>query len=240
MAVGGEVLKIGPFKTSNSGNRLAVAESRPHLDNLYMEGTSSMAHVEPKQKSQDPAVKAKRLKRLLANPDFAEAVEFERSGCKKSSRLVSECTELLKQSESTNAAIGKQIEGLNEVQRDYIEQLKENKSLNKVIEAMGRSIKAQSESTIALENTIKAQDEMLELNKKARNPSRVTGGKRGRPQGSKSKAVAFGAEAMPDNDLVTFGTTVEFEAALMYGWTGQETGSGFCDLAPSILHYNWF
>jgi hypothetical protein len=50
--------------------------------------------------------------------------------------------------------------------------------------------------------------EILEL-------SRVTGGKRGRPQGSKSKAVAFGAEAMPDNDLVTFGTAVEFEAALM-------------------------
>jgi hypothetical protein len=33
--------------------------------------------------------------------------------------------------------------------------------------------------------------------------------------GSKSKAVTFGAEAMPDNDLVTFGTTEEFEAALM-------------------------
>jgi hypothetical protein len=24
------------------------------------------------------------------------------------------------------------------------------------------------------------------------------------------------------------------------GWTGQESGSGFCDLAPSILHCNWF
>jgi hypothetical protein len=29
------------------------------------------------------------------------------------------------------------------------------------------------------------------------------GGKRRRPKGSKSKAVTFGAEAMPDNDLVT-------------------------------------
>jgi hypothetical protein len=180
-----------------------------------MEGTSSTAHVEPKQKPQDPAAKAKRLKRLLANPDFAEAVEFERSLVKKSSRLVSECTEHLKQSDSTNAAIGKQIEGLVEVQRDYIEQLKENKQLNKVIEAMGRSIKAQSESIIALENTVKAQDKMLELSKEARNPNRVTGGKRGRPRGSKSKAVTFGAEAMPGNDLVTFGTTAEFEAALM-------------------------
>jgi hypothetical protein len=25
-----------------------------------------------------------------------------------------------------------------------------------------------------------------------------------------------------------------------YGWTGQQSGSGFSDLAPSILHYNWF
>jgi hypothetical protein len=25
-----------------------------------------------------------------------------------------------------------------------------------------------------------------------------------------------------------------------YGWIGQQSGSGFSDLAPSILHYNWF
>jgi hypothetical protein len=25
-----------------------------------------------------------------------------------------------------------------------------------------------------------------------------------------------------------------------YGWIGQQLGSGFFDLAPSILHYNWF
>jgi hypothetical protein len=29
-------------------------------------------------------------------------------------------------------------------------------------------------------------------------------------------------------------------AAGRYGWTGQQSGSGFSDLAPSILHYNWF
>jgi hypothetical protein len=80
---------------------------------------------------------------------------------------------------------------------------------------MRRGIKAQSESIEALENTVEAQDVMLELNKKARNPNRVASRKRGRPQGSKSKAVTFGAEAMPGNDLVTFGTSEEFEAALM-------------------------
>jgi hypothetical protein len=25
-----------------------------------------------------------------------------------------------------------------------------------------------------------------------------------------------------------------------YGWTGHKSSSGFSDLAPSILHYNWF
>jgi hypothetical protein len=25
-----------------------------------------------------------------------------------------------------------------------------------------------------------------------------------------------------------------------YGWTGHKPSSGFSDLAPSILHYNWF
>jgi hypothetical protein len=29
-------------------------------------------------------------------------------------------------------------------------------------------------------------------------------------------------------------------ALLGYGWTGHKSSSGFCDLAPSILHYNWF
>jgi hypothetical protein len=65
------------------------------------------------------------------------------------------------------------------------------------------------------QKAIKDLQAIIELSKKARNPNRVTGGKRGRLRGSKSKAVTFGAEAMPDNDLVTFGTTVEFEAALM-------------------------
>jgi len=182
-----------------------------------MESTSSTAHVEPKQKSQDPAAKAKRLKRLLANPDFAEAVEFERSLVKKYKQFVSEYTEHLKQSESTHAAIGKQIEGLVEVQRDYmhIMQFKENKELNKVIETQNRTIKSQDEVIALHQRSINALKGILELDKKARNPNRVTGRKRGRPQGSKSKAVAFGAEAMPDNDLVTSGTSEEFEAALM-------------------------
>jgi hypothetical protein len=39
-----------------------------------MERTSSTAVVEPKTKSQNPAARAKRVKRLLVNPDFAEAV----------------------------------------------------------------------------------------------------------------------------------------------------------------------
>jgi hypothetical protein len=56
---------------------------------------------------------------------------------------------------------------------------------------------------------------MREIDKKERNPNRVTGRKRGRPQGSKSKAVSFGADAMPDQDLVPFGTRAEVAAALV-------------------------
>jgi hypothetical protein len=29
-------------------------------------------------------------------------------------------------------------------------------------------------------------------------------------------------------------------AAQHYGWIGHKSSSGFSDLAPSILHYNWF
>jgi hypothetical protein len=48
-----------------------------------MLSTVPAAVVEPKGKSQNPGAKAKRLKGLLANPDFAEAVEFERPLVKK-------------------------------------------------------------------------------------------------------------------------------------------------------------
>jgi hypothetical protein len=99
--------------------------------------------------------------------------------------------------------------------KDYIEQLLENKKLNKLIETKNSTVKMQFEVIEGLQRTNQDLMEILELDKRARNPNRVTGGKRGRPKGSKSKSVTFGAEAMPDNDLVPVGTTAEFEAALM-------------------------
>jgi hypothetical protein len=33
---------------------------------------------------------------------------------------------------------------------------------------------------------------------------------------------------------------LELKPRPCYGWTGHISGSGFSDLAPSILHYNWF
>jgi hypothetical protein len=146
MAVGGALLKIGPFKTSKSGKPFGcLGLAFPHLDYLYMEGTSSTADVEPKKKSQDPAAKAKRLKRLLANPDFAEAVEFERSLVKKYKQCVAESAEHLIEAFNATAAIQKQIEGKMEFYKEYTEQLKENKELNKVIEAQNSTIKLQDE-----------------------------------------------------------------------------------------------
>jgi hypothetical protein len=77
-------------------------------------------------------------------------------------------------------------------------------------------IATQSETIKEMKSCIKYQSAAIELNKKARNPNRVAGGKRGRqPLGSKSKAVSCGADAMPDNDLVPFGTRAEIAAALM-------------------------
>jgi hypothetical protein len=101
------------------------------------------------------------------------------------------------------------------LQNNYIEQLLENKQLNKVLETQNSTIKAQDEVIEYKQRAINALKGILELNKKEINPNRVTGGKRGRPKGSKSKAVAFGADAMPDNDLMPFGTRAEVAAASM-------------------------
>jgi hypothetical protein len=180
-----------------------------------MEETTPAAVVEPKKKSQGPGAKAKRLKGLRTSPDFAEAVSEERAAAKmwedQHDNLHRKyMVEMKDQGRWQDKAIANVV-----LQLDYIEQLKENKELNKVIETRKRTIKSQDEVIEYKQRAINALKGILELNKEARNPNRVTGVKRGRPKGSKSKSVTFGADAMPDKDLVTFGTTAEFEAALM-------------------------
>jgi hypothetical protein len=87
------------------------------------------------------------------------------------------------------------------LQNDYIEQLLENKKLVDAIQGYKEDIQQGLEVHGHMNRTIKAQSGIIELYKKEKNPNRVTGGKRGRPKGSKSKAgVSFGADAMPDND----------------------------------------
>jgi hypothetical protein len=76
-----------------------------------------------------------------------------------------------------------------ELKNKYIDQLEGNKVLVDAIQEYKRRIAVQEETIQALRATIKVDDELLELNKKDRNPNRVVGGKRGRPKGSKSKAV---------------------------------------------------
>ena len=167
--------------------------------------------VEPKKKSQEPAAKAKRTKRLLANPGFAEAVSEERAAAKMweeaHDNLHHEYMAVMKEQ-------GKEQDNVIDnvvLQNDYIEQLKENnKHLHRAV-----AITTQFEMIEILKRYIKAQDEMLERNQKAKHPNRVTGGKRSQPKGSKSKAVSFGADAMPDRDLVPFGSRAEVAAALM-------------------------
>ena len=177
--------------------------------------TTPAAVVEPKKKSQEPGAKAKRLKRLRANPDFAEAVQEERLVAKiwedAHDVVDAKCHALLKK---YHACLSER-ESTVELKEELIDELKANRVLVDATQGHKELIAVQEERIRTLRATRDAQDVMLELNKQARNPNRVTGHKRGRPQGSKSKAVTFGAEAMPDNDLVTFGTTEEFEAALM-------------------------
>jgi hypothetical protein len=55
-------------------------------------------------------------------------------------------------------------------------------------------------------------------------------------------ALALHADAHFSN-ICAFSGAVEkghANAVSVYGWTGHKSGSGFSDLAPSILHYNWF
>jgi hypothetical protein len=44
-------------------------------------------------------------------------------------------------------------------------------------------------------------------------------------------------DLFPQRDVV--GTAPSL-GCMLYGWTGQQSSSGFSDPAPSILHYNWF
>ena len=67
-----------------------------------------------------------------------------------------------------------------ELKNKYIDQLEGNKVLVDAIQEYKRLIAVQEETIHALRATIKVDDEILELNKKERNPNRVTGGKRGR------------------------------------------------------------
>ena len=177
--------------------------------------TTPAAVVEPKQKSQDPAAKSKRLKRLRTNPDYAEAVSGEREvAVMWEMAFESSHRKYMAMGEQYLAIVSEKLETL-QTKKDYIEQLLENKKLNKLIETQSSTVKMQFEVIEGLQRTNDDLMEILEVHKRARNPNRLTGGKRGRPIGSKSKSVTFGAEAMPDNDLVPIGTTAEFEAALL-------------------------
>jgi hypothetical protein len=85
--------------------------------------------VEPKKKSQGPGAKAKRLKGLQTNPDFAEAVSEERAAAKmwedQHDSLHREyMVEMKDQGKWQDKAIANVV-----LQLDYIEQLKENKEL---------------------------------------------------------------------------------------------------------------
>ena len=87
--------------------------------------------------------------------------------------------------------------------------MKRNRSLQDDNMLLLRLALANKRELAANERTIAAQESTIQSLQKARNPHRVTGGKRGRPRGSKSKAIRYGADAMPDSDMVPLGTRLE-------------------------------
>ena len=180
-----------------------------------MLSTAPAAVVEPKEKSKNPGAKAKRMKRLRSNPDFVEGVSEERAAAQMWEDRHADLHRKYKAMMDERLSCQREVIDTEELKNEYIAQLKDNKKLIKLMEIQNSTVKMQDEVIEGLQKTNQDLMEILQLDKRARNPNRLTGNKRGRPQGSKSKAVAFGAEAMPDHDLVTFGTTEEFEAALM-------------------------
>jgi hypothetical protein len=174
-----------------------------------MSSTASAAAVGPKQKSQDDTAKAKRMKRLYANPDFVEAVENKRALVKTYQEIHAVHLKEL------DRHARKQDEGLKTLQRELQLQqelhreMKRNRSLQDDNMLLLRLAVANKRELAANERTVAAQESTIQSLQKARNPHRVTGGKRGRPKGSKSKAIRYGADAMPDSDMVPLGTRLE-------------------------------
>jgi hypothetical protein len=60
------------------------------------------------------------------------------------------------------------------------------------------------------------------------------------PQGGKEKAVAESQSTNNPKGFRVYAPSHAHCVITSYGWIGQQSGSGFFDLAPSILHYNWF
>jgi hypothetical protein len=140
--------------------------------------TTPAAVVEPKKKSQEPGAKAKRLKGLRTNPDFAEAVQEERLVAKiwedAHDVVDAKCHALLKE---YHACLSER-ESTVELKEELIDELKANRVLVDATQGYKELIAVQEETIRTLRATIKVHDEMREINKKERNPNRVTGRKR--------------------------------------------------------------
>jgi hypothetical protein len=106
-----------------------VAGDYPQKEILNMLSTVPAAVVEPKEKSQNPGAKAKRLKGLRVNPDFAEAVSEERAAARM---WIGRCADLhRKYKVMMDERLSSQREVIDneELKKEYIAQLKENKEL---------------------------------------------------------------------------------------------------------------
>jgi hypothetical protein len=90
------------------------------------------AVVEPKKKSQGPGAKAKRLKGLQTNPDFAEAVSGERAVAVMWGMAFESSHRKYMAMGGQYLAIVSEKREVLQTKKDYIELL-ENKKLNKLV-----------------------------------------------------------------------------------------------------------
>ena len=174
-----------------------------------MSSTALADAVGLKQKSQLPAAKAKRMKRLQENPDFEECVEYERKEAKMYEVAYEKAHLQRLEMEMTAAK-------LRHMASETLSLYRTNRILegqvaraHKMDELQEKIINSLQDNAAQQEIIIAAQERTIQSLQKARNPHRVTGGKRGRPRGSKSKAIRYGADAMPDRDMVPLGTISE-------------------------------
>ena len=133
-----------------------------------MLSTAPAAVVEPKEKSQNPGAKAKRLKGLRTNPDFVEGVSEERAAAQMWEDRHADLHRKYKAMMDERLSCQREVIDTVELKNKYIEQLEGNKVLVDAIQGYKELLAVQEETIRAMRATRDAQDVMLDNNRENR------------------------------------------------------------------------